>query len=81
MMMATVNVKKSSPLHEILQWSTSRPEWQRDGLRQIILKSRLAQGERSSATHPHRSAQSQSCTHRQPTDPDILRLPEWREDA
>lgn len=29
---------KKSPLHEILSWSTSRPEWQRDALRRIIEK-------------------------------------------
>jgi len=33
--------KKSSPLHEILQWSTSRPEWQRDALRRIVEKGNL----------------------------------------
>jgi len=37
----SVNPKKSSPLHEILQWSTSRPEWQRDALRRIIEKGGL----------------------------------------
>jgi ABC-type dipeptide/oligopeptide/nickel transport system ATPase subunit len=41
--MATVslNPKKSSPLHEILQWSASRPEWQRDALRRIFEKGNL----------------------------------------
>ena len=38
---ASVNVKKSSPLHEILKWSMSRPEWQRDALRRIIEKGGL----------------------------------------
>lgn len=41
--MATVslNPKRSSPLHEILQWSASRPEWQRDALRRIFEKGNL----------------------------------------
>ena len=33
-----VNPKKTSALHEILQWSLIRPEWQRDALRRIIEK-------------------------------------------
>jgi energy-coupling factor transporter ATP-binding protein EcfA2 len=33
--------KKASALHEILQWSTTRPEWQRDALRRIIEKGTL----------------------------------------
>lgn len=33
--------KKTSPLHEILQWSTSRPDWQRDALRRIVEKGNL----------------------------------------
>jgi hypothetical protein len=37
----SVNPKKSSPLHEVLQWSASRPEWQRDALRRIIEKGSL----------------------------------------
>jgi hypothetical protein len=41
MMTAKVNPKKSSPLHEILHWSMSRPEWQRDALRRIIEKGGL----------------------------------------
>jgi ABC-type hemin transport system ATPase subunit len=32
------STSKKSPLHEILSWSTSRPEWQRDALRRIIEK-------------------------------------------
>ena len=32
------STNKKSPLHEILSWSTSRPEWQRDALRRIIEK-------------------------------------------
>jgi ABC-type dipeptide/oligopeptide/nickel transport system ATPase subunit len=32
------STSKKSPLHEILNWSTSRPEWQRDALRRIIEK-------------------------------------------
>jgi len=41
--MATVGLspKKSSPIHEILQWSASRPEWQRDALRRIFEKGNL----------------------------------------
>ena len=41
--MATVsfNLKKSSPLIETLQWSASRPEWQRDALRRIFEKGKL----------------------------------------
>src|ERR1035437_1579364 len=41
--MATVslNPKKSSPLHEILKWSASRPDWQRDALRRIFEKGNL----------------------------------------
>lgn len=35
------NTKTTSPLHEILQWSTTRPEWQRDALRRIIEKGAL----------------------------------------
>lgn len=33
--------KKASALHEILQWSATRPEWQRDALRRIIEKGTL----------------------------------------
>ena len=33
--------KKASALYEILQWSTTRPEWQRDALRRIIEKGTL----------------------------------------
>lgn len=33
--------QKTSPLHEILQWSTSRPDWQRDALRRIVEKGNL----------------------------------------
>lgn len=36
------NSQKSSPLHEILKWSASRPEWQRDALRRIIAQGSLA---------------------------------------
>lgn len=32
------STSKKSPLHEILSWSTLRPEWQRDALRRIIEK-------------------------------------------
>lgn len=35
------NTKTTSPLHEILQWSATRPEWQRDALRRIIEKGAL----------------------------------------
>jgi len=35
------STSKKSPLHEILSWSTSRPEWQRDALRRIIEKGQL----------------------------------------
>lgn len=38
---ASVMPQKSSPLHEILQWSASRPDWQRDALRRIVEKGRL----------------------------------------
>jgi hypothetical protein len=32
------STSKKSPLHEILSWSTSRPEWQCDALRRIVEK-------------------------------------------
>ena len=32
------STNKKSPLHEILSWTSSRPEWQRDALRRIIEK-------------------------------------------
>lgn len=35
------NPQKASALHEILQWSATRPEWQRDALRRIIEKGAL----------------------------------------
>lgn len=35
------NPQKASALHEILQWSNTRPEWQRDALRRIIEKGTL----------------------------------------
>jgi AAA domain len=38
---ASVITPKSSPLHEILQWSASRPDWQRDALRRIVEKGNL----------------------------------------
>jgi hypothetical protein len=38
---ASIITQKSSPLHEILQWSTSRPDWQRDSLRRIVEKGNL----------------------------------------
>ncbi len=38
---ASLAPQKSSPLHEILQWSASRPEWQRDALRRIVEKGNL----------------------------------------
>lgn len=38
---ASVITQKSSPLHEILQWSISRPEWQQDALRRIVEKGSL----------------------------------------
>jgi len=38
---ASVIPQKSSPLHEILQWSASRPDWQRDALRRIVEKGGL----------------------------------------
>lgn len=41
MVTTSLNPKKSSPLYEILQWSTSRPEWQRDALRRIFEKGNL----------------------------------------
>lgn len=41
MIVTGTSAKKSSPLHEILQWSSSRPEWQRDALRRIIEKGNL----------------------------------------
>jgi hypothetical protein len=34
----TVNPKQTSALHEILTWSATRPEWQRDALRRIVEK-------------------------------------------
>lgn len=37
MTFASAQVKKS-PLHEILSWSSNRPEWQRDALRRIVEK-------------------------------------------
>lgn len=36
-----ISPQKSSPLHEILQWSSLRPEWQSDALRRIIEKGNL----------------------------------------
>ena len=38
MIVLNPSAKKKSPLHEILSWSISRPEWQRDALRRIIEK-------------------------------------------
>lgn len=38
MIVLNPSAKKKSPLHEILSWSTTRPEWQRDALRRIIEK-------------------------------------------
>lgn len=37
MTIASAQIKKS-PLHEILSWSSNRPEWQRDALRRIVEK-------------------------------------------
>ena len=37
----SINPKPISALHEILKWSASRPEWQRDALRRIIVKGSL----------------------------------------
>jgi hypothetical protein len=37
----SVVLPKSSPLHEILQWSASRPDWQQDALRRIVEKGNL----------------------------------------
>ncbi len=37
---ATVQIKKS-PLHEILSWSSKRPDWQRDALRRIVEKGEI----------------------------------------
>lgn len=41
--MTTVSVipRQASALHEILQWSASRPDWQRDALRRIVQKGDL----------------------------------------
>jgi len=30
--------KQTSAIHEILNWSVNRPEWQRDALRRIVEK-------------------------------------------
>lgn len=35
------STKTTSPLQEILQWSATRPEWQRDALRRIVEKGAL----------------------------------------
>jgi energy-coupling factor transporter ATP-binding protein EcfA2 len=37
---ASVQIKKS-PLHEILDWSANRPEWQRDALRRVVEKGEI----------------------------------------
>lgn len=37
---ASIQIKKS-PLHEILNWSTNRPEWQRDALRRVVEKGEI----------------------------------------
>jgi energy-coupling factor transporter ATP-binding protein EcfA2 len=37
---ASIQIKKS-PLHEILNWSANRPEWQRDALRRVVEKGEI----------------------------------------
>ncbi|MCX5831725.1 MAG: AAA family ATPase [Deltaproteobacteria bacterium] len=44
-MEALIKQKPISALHEILKWSASRPEWQRDALRRIIIKDALDAGD------------------------------------
>jgi energy-coupling factor transporter ATP-binding protein EcfA2 len=36
----SIQIKKS-PLHEILNWSANRPEWQRDALRRVVEKGEI----------------------------------------
>lgn len=38
---STTTPKQTSALHEILNWSVNRPEWQRDALRRIVEKGNL----------------------------------------
>lgn len=41
--MSTSATKQSSALHEILNWSAGRPDWQRDALRRIVEKGNLVE--------------------------------------
>ena len=43
MPVSTKSPKQTSALHEILNWSVERPDWQRDALRRILEKSNLTE--------------------------------------
>lgn len=43
--------QKISALHEILSWSSSRPDWQKDALRRIVTKGTIEQADVDDLTH------------------------------
>jgi hypothetical protein len=46
-----ISDKKISALHEILNWSASRPDWQKDALRRIVTKGTVEQADVDELAH------------------------------